>query len=313
MNLFSILLVVSCLTNSSPSALHPSTREGQGEGTVITFVGDVLLDRGVRQVIDLRGVDHLFTPEVDRLFRTSDVVVANLECPATEVRQPVFKRFCFRGEPKWLPALHRHGITHLNLANNHSVDQGRKGLTSTIEHVRRAGMVPIGAGRTMQEAVQPVLLTSSPRKVFLLASVQMALENYPYLPAKPSVSQMTIDSLSVSIQRLKRQHPGCAVVVSLHWGGEHTTEPIPAQRVQAHRLVDAGADALVCHHTHTLQTVETYRGRPIYYSIGNFIFDQPKPLNSRAAIVQLHVTRNTVAAHTIPIEIRHCVPHIVKE
>ena len=293
MNLFSILLVVSLQS-------------------VITFVGDVLLDRGVRKVIDLRGVDHLFTPEVDSLFRTSDVVVANLECPATEIRSPLMKRFNFRTEPQWLPALRRHGITHLNLANNHSTDQGRKGLSSTIGHIRRAGMVPVGAGPTMADATKPVLLTASPRKVFLLASVQMALENYPYLPDRPSVSQLTIDSLCFAIQRLKRQHPGCAVVVSLHWGAEHKTEPIPAQRVQAHRLVDAGADALVCHHTHTLQTFETYRGRPIYYSIGNFIFDQPKPINSRAAIVQLRVTRDTVTATALPIEIRHCVPHMVQ-
>jgi len=293
MNLFSILLVVSLQS-------------------VITFVGDVLLDRGVRKVIDLRGVDRLFTPEVDSLFRTSDVVVANLECPATEIRSPLMKRFSFRTEPQWLPALRRHGITHLNLANNHSTDQGRKGLSSTIDHIRRAGMVPVGAGPTMADATKPVLLTASPRKVFLLASVQMALENYPYLPDRPSVSQLTIDSLCFAIQRLKRQHPGCAVVVSLHWGAEHKTEPIPAQRVQAHRLVDAGADALVCHHTHTLQTFETYRGRPIYYSIGNFIFDQPKPINSRAAIVQLRVTRDAVTATALPIEIRHCVPRLVR-
>ena len=171
-------------------------------------------------------------------------------------------------------------------------------------------MVPVGAGKTMREAAEPVLLTSTPRKVFLLASVQMALENFPYLPDRPSVSQLTIDSLCTSIQRLKRRYPGCAVIVSLHWGAEHKTEPIPAQRMQVHRLVDAGADALVCHHTHTLQSSETYRGKPIYYSIGNFIFDQPKPINSRAAIVQLRVTKNSVTATAFPVEIRNCVPRL---
>ena len=162
----------------------------------------------------------------------------------------------------------------------------------------------------MADATKPVLLTASPRKVFLLASVQMALENYPYLPDRPSVSQQNIDSLCTAIQRLKRQHPGCAVVVSLHWGAEHKTEPIPAQRMQAHRLVDAGADALVCHHTHTLQTSETYRGKPIFYSIGNFIFDQSKPINSRAALVQLRITKTAVTATSFPIYIRYCVPHL---
>lgn len=298
MNLFSILLAVSLQS-------------------VITFVGDVLLDRGVRQRVELAGqkdsakaVDLLFTRQIDSLFAASDAVVANLECPATEVKAPVFKRFCFRGEPSWLSVLRRHGITHLNLANNHSVDQGRKGLISTIEHIRKAGMVPIGAGHTMHEASEPVLLLESPRKVFLLASVQMALENYPYLPDRPSVSQLTIDTLCASIQNLKHRYPGCAVIVSLHWGAEHQTEPIPAQRMQAHRLVDAGADALVCHHTHTLQTSETYQGKPIFYSIGNFIFDQKRPVNSHAAIVQLRVTKSSVIAKSLPVEIRNCIPRL---
>ena len=94
----------------------------------ITFTGDILLDRGVRQRINAIGIDSLFTPEIDSIFAHSDIVVGNLECPATSTRTPAMKQFVFRGEPEWLEALRRHGITHLNLANNHSVDQRRKGL-----------------------------------------------------------------------------------------------------------------------------------------------------------------------------------------
>jgi poly-gamma-glutamate synthesis protein (capsule biosynthesis protein) len=81
--------------------------------------------------------------------------------------------------------------------------------------------------------------------------------------------------------------------------------------LEAHRLIDAGADVLVCHHTHTLQTIEDYRGHKIYYSIGNFIFDQQKPLNSRACMVGLTVTKDSLGVATIPVEIRQCVPHAV--
>jgi poly-gamma-glutamate synthesis protein (capsule biosynthesis protein) len=70
--------------------------------------------------------------------------------------------------------------------------------------------------------------------------------------------------------------------------------------VQARQLVDAGADALVCHHTHTLQTIETYRGRSIYYSIGNFIFDQTAPLNKRACLVKITVEHDKINVETIP-------------
>ena len=88
----------------------------------ILFTGDILLDRGVRQVIERQGADRLFTQEMDSLFRSADIVVGNLECPATHIKSPVQKRFIFRAEPEWLKVLRKHGITHLNLANNHAID-----------------------------------------------------------------------------------------------------------------------------------------------------------------------------------------------
>ena len=110
------------------------------------------------------------------------------------------------------------------------------------------------------------------------------------------------------MQRLKTADPDCIVLVSLHWGGEHTLQPVPQQRHEARALIDAGADALICHHTHTLQTIEQYKGRPIYYSIGNFIFDQKRPLNSRACMVKVTITPQSCLFETLPIVIRLCRP-----
>jgi len=276
----------------------------------VVLTGDILLDRGVRQVIERRGADHLFSPGVDSVLCSAQVVVGNLECPATKIEAPVFKRFIFRGEPEWLQTLHRHGFTHLNLANNHSIDQGREGLMDTRRNIQRAGMVPIGAGATMNEAVQPVLLTESPRRVYLVPSLRLALENYAYLPDQPCVSQEPMDSLLERVRMLKRADSTAIVIVSLHWGGEHTLQPVPRQRVEAHQLIMAGADVIVCHHTHTLQTIEEFRGKKIYYSIGNFIFDQAKPLNSRACMVRLNIKRDGFTVETVPIEILHCVPWV---
>ena len=274
----------------------------------ITFTGDVLLDRGVRQFVEHRSVDKLFSPFVDSVFQSSDLVVANLECPATKIRQPAFKQYIFRAEPEWLQTLKAHGITHLNLANNHSVDQGRIGLADTKRNIQETGMIPVGAGDNMQEAAQPVLLASSPRNVYLLTSLQMPLENFSYLPDKTSVSHEDLDSLKTRVRQLKETDPCCYIIVSLHWGGEHTLKPVPLQRQQAHQLIDAGADALICHHTHTLQTIEQYQGKPIYYSIGNFIFDQKKPINSKACMVKVTIKKESSHIETIPIVIRNCVP-----
>ena len=279
----------------------------------ITFTGDLLLDRGVRQRIEHRGVDHLFSPFVDSVFQSSDLVVANLECPATKIVQPNFKRFIFRAEPEWLDTLRLHGITHLNLANNHSIDQGRQGLTDTRQNIIEAGMTPIGAGSNMQEAAEPVLMAEYPRKVWMLASLRLALENFAYLSDKPCVSQEPMDSLLARVRRLRQQDSTAVIIVSLHWGGEHTLKPVPRQRLEARQLILAGADALIGHHTHTLQTIEHFQGKMICYSIGNFIFDQSKPLNSKACIVSLQITRNDLTAETIPILIRHCTPYVIRQ
>jgi len=303
MRRYSTVLAVSILLHLSAFATDTLS---------IVFTGDILLDRGVRRVINQHGVGHLFSDGVDSVFRSALLVVGNLECPATKIDAPVFKRFIFRGEPEWLDTLRQHGITHLNLANNHSIDQGREGLLDTRRNIVEAGMVPMGAGENMQEASEPVLLASEPRNVWFVTSLRLALENYAYLPDKPCVSQEPMDSLIRRVHRLRQADSTAVIIVSLHWGGEHTLKPVPRQRLEAHQLILAGADALICHHTHTLQTIETFGDKPIYYSIGNFIFDPTKPLNAEACIVRLEVTPDSLQTETIPVEIRHCTPYLTK-
>jgi poly-gamma-glutamate synthesis protein (capsule biosynthesis protein) len=309
MRKFFILLAVSLTSIPSISRFSSPPKVSSSSGTSsIIFTGDILLDRGVRQIIERKGVDILFTKAIDSIFAQADVVVGNLECPATKIKAPVQKRYIFRAEPEWLLALKRHGFTHLNLANNHAIDQGREGLADTWRNIERAGLKHLGAGSTLHEAAEPVLLTSRPRKVWLIPSLRLALENWAYLDNKPTVSQESMDSLISRIQKIKKNDSTAIVIVSLHWGGEHTLQPVPSQRLEAHRLINAGADALVCHHTHTLQTTEHYKGKPIYYSIGNFIFDQQKPINTKACMVKIEVTRNAIKTCSIPIYIRNCTP-----
>ncbi len=265
-----------------------------GDTLTVAFTGDVLLDRGVRRQIESHGIESVFNERADSVFCCCDIVVGNLECPATALRTPMMKKFVFRAEPEWLEALRAHGFTHLNLANNHSVDQGRRGLVDTWHNVERYGMTAVGVGNTMAEAAQPVLLAEYPRKVWLIASLQMALEHFPYLPEAPSVNQESIDSMLVRIRALREEDSTAVIIVSLHWGQEHTLEPTPMQRSAAHRLIDAGVDALICHHTHTLQTIEEYHGKYIYYSLGNFIFDQERDINRRTCVPQVKVTQDSV-------------------
>ena len=300
MRKYFILLAVSIVA----SVCHADTLN-------VVFTGDILLDRGVRRVIDKHGVDHLFTEGVDSVFRSAQVVVGNLECPATKIQSPVQKLYIFRGEPEWLETLKRHGITHLNLANNHSIDQGREGLIDTRQNIINTGITAIGAGANMTEAAEPVLLSRTPRNVWLVPSLRLALENYAYLPDKPCVSQEPMDSLLNRVHRLRKADSTAVIIVSLHWGGEHTMHPVNSQRWDARQIIRAGADVLVCHHTHTLQDVEDINGHSVFYSIGNFIFDQSKPENTKACLVRLKITAETVTTEAIPLEIKNCVPQIV--
>ncbi|MBR5086015.1 MAG: CapA family protein [Muribaculaceae bacterium] len=310
MSIISIARVVKSLIVIALAMAAPALQAS--DTLTITFTGDVLLDRGVRKHIENHQGDAncLFSPSVDSVFTMSQLVVANLECPATKIEKPVFKNYIFRGEPEWLVTLREHGITHLNLANNHSIDQGREGLIDTRDNIIKAGMTPVGAGENMQEAVKPVLLAQEPCNVYFLASLRLALENTSYLPDKPSVSQESFDSLVARVKDLKARDPGCCIIVSMHWGAEHMLRPAVQQLSQAHQLIDAGADCLICHHTHTMQSVEQYKGKYIYYSIGNFIFDQKRDINSRACMVQLTITADGIAAKTIPITINNCIPEV---
>ena len=294
------------------SPVYPSSMKETGDTLRVTFVGDLLLDRGVRDKIEAHGADALFSPSVDSLFASSHCVVANLECPATKVVKPVQKWIIFRGEPEWLATLHRHGVTHLNLANNHSIDQGREGLMSTIDNVFDAGMTPIGAGSNMQEAAKPILLAEHPRKIWVVTSQRLSLENFPYLPERPSVSQEDFSQLTQKVATLRRDNPDGIVIVTLHWGGENTLKPILQQVSEAHRLVDAGADIIIGHHSHTLQLMEHFRGKPIYYGIGNFIFDARRPFHDKACAVVMNISADDMSVKTVPISINNCVPTVDK-
>ena len=289
-----------------PALLTPNITAAR---LVITFTGDILLDRGVRRRIEAAGIDALFTPEIDSVLQASDFVIGNLECPATTVHAPAHKKFVFRAEPQWLDALRRHGFTHLNLANNHSVDQGRRGLEDTHRQVAAHGMTPIGAAPTAAQAATPDTITAG-KRVFLLPTLRMPLEHFVPLPQRWSVSQEPDSGIIRRVADLRRRNPADVIIVMPHWGWEHHIQPTGLQRRLAYALIDAGADCIIGHHTHTMQTVEIYRGRHIYYSIGNFIFDQQRPINTRACMVTLNIEPDTLRVTTIPLQIRRCTPHI---
>lgn len=302
---------ISRITGSIGIALLLLTacRQPSEECLSIAFTGDVLLDRGVRQQIQTKGIDHLFE-SVAPLFRSVDATVVNLECPVTSVRSPLHKKYIFRAEPIWTKALAQAGITHATMANNHTMDQGRSGLTDTYHHLLSAGITPIGYGDTSSESCRPVLVRKGKVKVALYNSVTLPLENWVYLEDSPGICQQPIEELEEEIRNFKRQSPESYVVVVLHWGVEYQPLPTLAQRRGARRLIRAGADAIIGHHPHIIQKEEYYEGKPIFYSLGNFVFDQRKPETSQSVIVQLNFTTTECSMKLHPVVINHCKPEL---
>lgn len=258
------------------------------------------------------GVDYLFE-DVKKVFEQSDAVVVNLECPVTKVVSPINKRFIFRGEPEWLPALRNAGVTHAVLANNHSIDQGREGLKDTYLHLLANEIVSLGYGDTQQQACEPVFISKGNVEVAIFSSVTLPLENWVYLEDEPGICQASVESITASVRQLKQRKPACYIVVILHWGLEYQELPTPTQRMQGQILIDAGADAVIGHHPHVIQREEIYEGKPIFYSLGNFVFDQQKPPTRQSVIVKLLFDKSGLRFEKHPVEIKNCKPILVSD
>lgn len=275
----------------------------------VCFTGDVLLDRGVREQIEKRGVEYLFE-DVAPLFLSSDAVIINLECPVTDTITPINKWFIFRAEPEWLPALSKSGITHAGLANNHSIDQGRKGLTSTFRHLQEAGIAPIGYGENQTEACSPLIIAQKGIELAVYNSVLIPLENWVYLENQAGVCQATVEALALEIQAMKKTKPNRYIVAFLHWGLEYQQTPTLKQRKDAYQLIDAGADAVIGHHPHVIQKEELYKGKPIFFSLGNFVFDQDGLETKKGLLLQMTFSKEGLQYIKHPVEINRCKPHL---
>ena len=278
----------------------------------ICFTGDLLLDRGVRQQIEKKGVDALFE-NVAPLFSTYDAVVVNLECPVTERNTPINKRYIFRAEPQYLPALKRAGITHAALANNHTNDQNRAGIEDTYNYLKANNIIPLGAGKNETEACNPIFINKGKIKVALFNSVLIPLENWVYLSDTYGVCQSSPDELCEKIRNLRSVEKDCYVVVVLHWGVEYAATPLPEQRYTARKLIDAGADAVIGHHPHVVQPIEIYRGKYIFYSLGNFIFDSKRENANVGILASLSFSKTGIKGKHYDYKIKRCVPIVIKK
>lgn len=303
--MFIAFVALLCSCNSGE---HKQAGETACDSLELVFTGDLLLDRGVRPVIERHGIEWLLD-SVSPLFHKADATIVNLECPLTDVTTPQPKQFVFRADTRWADDLHKAGITHASMANNHSMDQGIQGLRSTFESLTRAGIVPMGCGTTPEERIAPVVVRKGDLAVAIFSSVLFPIESwFPNPKGQYSPCQAGVEELSASIRDYKAGHPTHRVVAYLHWGVEYQEMPTPSQRRQAASLVYAGADAVIGHHPHVVEPVGRIGGKPVFYSLGHLVFDGTRPQTRRGQIARLVVKTDTIMAEPIDIKIEKCKP-----
>ena len=283
------------------------------ESLSIIFSGDVMLDRGVRKRIERQGIESVFKG-VDSLFKSSDFCVVNLECPFTDSLSPARKKYTFRAEPKWLSALKNAGISHCELANNHSYDQGVSGLIGTAKNLGIAGLKPIGYGETYAKACEPTLIEKNGFRIAIFSSVLLSLEAWKPSHGEASFCNASAEELGNLIKAYKTQNPNDIILLFLHWGVEYQCEPSDKQRMQAKSLIKAGADAIIGTHPHVVQKMELINNKPVFYSIGNLVFDQSKPEQRRGELIKFYIKKDkSIKYEIINIEIDKCFPKIEKQ
>jgi len=250
------------------------------------MVGDLLLDRGVRKKIEKLGLSEILN-DVKVVFKSADYSIANIECPITLINKPLHKKYIFRAEPSYLSDIFDLGITHLNVANNHTIDQDREGFASTIENIKKYKLIPLGYGKSQEYAIKPIIITKNEIKIAIFSSMQLPIQGWNSQKDLIGPCEANIFELKYAIENYKKGNPTHKILVILHWGIELQQLPTTKQKDDAKMLIDAGVDIIIGHHPHVVQSIEIYKNKFIFYSIGNFLFDMNLKLTRYNIILKL--------------------------
>jgi len=219
------------------------------------IVGDMMLDRYVRTIIQKKGLEYVFSP-IKRIFLGSDLVLANLEGSFTDFApnpDPNSLKFTF--DPKLIPDLKKLGFNIFNLANNHALDFVSAGFAQSKKYLKKNNIDYFGDPKNSSE----ISIIKNIR------GLKIGWVGFNGLTKK-------IDPVLEEIKKVKEEAD--IVAVYTHWGAEYNENFTKIQADQAHQLIDAGADVIFGSHPHVVEPIEEYKGKIIFYSLGNFVFDQ---------------------------------------
>ena len=284
------------------------------ENVSIAVVGDVMFARNMAGVLSM---DSSPFAGVSNVTSNVDLLLINFENAATYSENAVKSDIPFKCNPEYVPLARANNNTVAALANNHVMDYGYVGMNDTIAYLKDAGITTIGVGNSEDEAHQAVTQEINGRKVTILNYMDASsFTEYPYemIPyANGSSPGYSIYDSEDAQKQIAENNDSDIIIVYMHFGNEYMHAPSEAQQNIAHELIDYGADVVVGTHPHVAQGVEMYNGKPIFYSLGNFMFDLANPETQADYFVQIDLIGGTGVCTVYPVYIVGYLPQYMDE
>ncbi len=270
--------------------LLPCSAEEDASQLRLLFVGDIMLDNGPGHLIS-NGQDPF--EACAELLTSPDLTIGNLECVVGRQGDQLNKAYTFRAasdSPRYI----KKYFDAVSLANNHSWDYGAEGFSESLRVLKSEGILHFGGGNNIREARAPLILECKGKKIGLLGYNEFRASNYAATENASGNAPMEEQSVLADI-RTAKEDLGCDIVIPfLHWGEELYAAPRLDQKRLARKWIDAGATAIIGAHPHVTETIDIYRGAPIVYSLGNFVFDYypGDPSEWTGWCVELRISQN---------------------
>lgn len=237
------------------------------------FLGDMMFDRGVRTTIAANGAEAIFTKTTRTLSEPFDLTIANLEGPITssasktiDANGKAIPGFTFTFATPTAPMLRDSGIDVVSLANNHADNFGEEGLRETVQLLKQNDVFHFGNARNAIDSPSSISTILCPEK----SDHRYCIGLIGYHQFAGNGEEIIVSE----IQKIRASGDADYIIVFPHWGNEYEKTPTSLQRSLAHTWIDAGADIVIGAHPHIVQSMEMYKEKPIFYSLGNYMFDQ---------------------------------------
>lgn len=307
-----VTLLLLFTLNTLDRARAVTVKDDPNSILTITMVGDMMFGRNIDEVITPKyGYEHLFK-YVRPYFDQSDYITGNFDNPITlRDGYPQADKFIhLRTNPGAAKALKKVGFSSVTLANNHMKDYGKQGLLDTLKVFNQEKIDTVGAGRDLKSATKISYQTVNDIKIAVVGFSDVLPKEFRARKDRSGIAPADPDVFFPLVAKAKNNAD--LVLVHIHWGLEYDSGYHPRQQDLAHALVDAGADIVIGHHPHVLEPVEVYKNSVIFYSLGNFIFDQGWSRTRESVLVQYKLQPNGQARIEInPILIREGQPRPV--